>query len=941
MISSISMPRIACSPKLLLTIRALFAVCLLLVGATQVVAQIGAQTPGDKTANTDSGSSRGGQRRTRPQPSTGSLIDYGSLTSVPDDAANSTENADTNRVPTASASQIIEVLQANPEVTADLKDGIATRMRAQGKPVTADLITDDALFEQIRTNPTAKDYAASELMKRGLLSSGVTAQSDTTRDASSGGAVRKADTEMEQSEPKFRKRPSPYSSVPALRELYSQVPADSDRLQRFGINIFLAGQAQDKLPMDLPAGPDYMVGPGDSLDITLSGGISQTLKRVVDREGTVSLLEAGLILVSGHSLNEVQHLMETALRGQYRNLKVQVSVSRLRTIRVYVVGDVTNPGPYDISSLSTPLNALLAAGGPNSRGSMRRIRHLRNDKVIGEFDTYDLLLHGVKGKVESLQSGDTILVPPVVAQVYLDGMVRRPAIYELRSEKNIAEALDLAGGVLSSGTLRRIRVQRVIAHEGRRTLTLDTPEAAGVDAVAKALTDFIVQDGDRITVYPIAGYSDQTVYLQGHVVRPGKQPYSKGMTVSDVLSSYHDLLPEPAARGEIVRLMPPDLHPETIFFNVPDAIAPQGSSITLEPFDTIRIYGRYETDAPKVTIYGEVIRPGNYPLSDGMKATDLLRMAGGFKRSAFTEVADLTSYELQNGEKIVTDNRTIRLASALGGEADIDARLKPGDVLSIRQLTGWNDIGAAITIKGEIFHPGTYGIHEGERLSSVLRRAGLFRSTAYVPGAELERVQVKEIDRKSRELLIRRIEASQPTVAATTSAADQTVFAQAFLLQRQQTLARLRSQEPTGRMVIRISNDVTKWENTSADIEVRAGDQLVIPKRPGFVLLDGQVNNPAAITFSPGKNASWYLTKAGGPTESGNKKKIFVIRADGSVIGREGSGFWSGGVLSTVMQPGDAVIVPEKIIGPPIWRSLLDVAQLVSSFAITASVLKR
>jgi protein involved in polysaccharide export with SLBB domain len=518
-------------------------------------------------------------------------------------------------------------------------------------------------------------------------------------------------------------------------------------------------------------------------------------------------------------------------------------------------------------------------------------------------------------------------------------MVRRPAIYELKSEKNLADALELAGGVLNSASLQRIRIERVNAHQGRVTIGVDVPKGADSAESSKALQEFAVQDGDRITVYPILGYSDQSVYLEGHVARPGKQPYWKGMTIGDVIASYQDLLPEPASRGEIVRLVPPDLHPETAFFNVNEVLAHQGSPIPLEPFDTIRVYGRYESDAPKVAIYGEVMRSGEFPLSSGMKASDLLRAAGGFKRSAYTDTADLTSYEVQNGEKIITDTRTIKLAAALAGEPDQDVRLKPGDVLSIRQLTGWNDIGAAVTIEGEVFHPGTYGIEEGEHLSSVLRRAGAFRPTAYAPGVVLERQQVRELDKKSRDLLIRRIESSQPTVKAST-ASDQIAYATAFVQQQQQIVARLKSQEPTGRMVIRISADISQWENTPADIEVRAGDRLVIPKRPGFVLLDGQVNNPSAITYTPGKKAAWYLSKAGGATEFGNRKKAFVIRADGSVVGRDGGGFWTGGVMDTVMQPGDALIVPEKIIGPPMWRSLLEMAQFVSSFAITAAVIK-
>jgi protein involved in polysaccharide export with SLBB domain len=244
-----------------------------------------------------------------------------------------------------------------------------------------------------------------------------------------------------------------------------------------------------------------------------------------------------------------------------------------------------------------------------------------------------------------------------------------------------------------------------------------------------------------------------------------------------------------------------------------------------------------------------------------------------------------------------------------------------------------------VLIQGEVFHPGTYGIEEGEKLSSVLRRAGLFRPTAYPAGAVLEREQVKEMDKRSRDSLIRRIESSQPTVRGS-NAGEQAAFTTAFLQQQRQILARLRSQEPIGRMVINISPDVEKWENGPSDVELRAGDKLFIPKRPGFVLLSGQVNNESAITYVPGKSASWYLSRAGGATDYGNKGKTFIIRADGSVIGHGSSGgFFSGGVLGTVMRPGDTIIVPEKIVGPPWWKSLIEVGQFSSSLAVAAKVL--
>ena len=222
----------------------------------------------------------------------------------------------------------------------------------------------------------------------------------------------------------LKRRPNPYADVPSLYDLYSQYSQRPAVLERFGMDVFRNGSGNlEQLPMDVPAGPDYVVGPGDGLSIDLWGGISQRLRRVVDREGKVALPEIGGIQVAGKSLGDVQQLVQAALRSQYRDVQADVSLSRLRTVRVYVVGDVESPGAYDVSSLSTPLNALHEAGGPTSRGSLRTLKHYRGKQLIEDVDVYDLLLHGVRSSMQRLEAGDTILVPPLTSAVTIDGMV--------------------------------------------------------------------------------------------------------------------------------------------------------------------------------------------------------------------------------------------------------------------------------------------------------------------------------------------------------------------------------------------------------------------------------------------------------------------------------------------------------------------------------------
>ncbi len=827
--------------------------------------------------------------------------------------------------------------------------------------------------------------------------------------------------------PALMHRPNPYADVPSLYDLYSQYSRRAPLLTRFGSEIFRNGiENFGILPMDMPMGPDYVLGPGDSLTINLWGGISQRLIRVVDRSGVISLPESGTLQVAGRNLGDVQRMVQNALRAQYRDEQADVAISRLHSIRVFVVGDVEHPGAYDVGSLSTPLNALLEAGGPTSKGSLRIVKHLRGNQLIQEVDVYDLLLHGVRSGVQRLETGDTVLVPPLGSEVTITGMVRRPAIYELNGEKSLSEVLELAGGVLPSGTLRHINVERLDAHESRTMLALDIPENNNKDAVTTALDDFKIQDGDKVKISPIVSYADKAVYLDGHVYKPGKYAFTDGMKITDLVKSYKELLPEPyKAHAEVIRLEAPDFTPQVIAFNLEDALAGKDQDLALKPLDTVRIFGRYDfedapvitvtgavrdpgdhvtngvtylrdavylagnatpdaelddvqvfrtssdgkldvlsanfkkalegdaaenillepkdrvfihknlakTDPPVVTIEGEIARPGKYPLGQNMSAAGLVRLSGGLKRGAYTQEADLTRYELEGGSKIVSDHVSVPLAAALSGQADADVRLRDGDVLTIRQVTGWNDLGATIKVEGEVMYPGTYGIQEGERLSSIIQRAGGFRRDAYPYGAVLERVAVRQLQEQDRADLIRRVKGEEASVSLTAGGAQEDAK-QATLLQYQSTLANLETAAPAGRMVVHISSNMQRWANTPVDVQVRGGDSFFVPKRPNIVIVNGTVYNPTAITYKPGKNAGWYLKQAGGPTELANKKAIFVIRADGAVVGGP-AGLFTGGAEAAVLQPGDMVVVPEKTFNVShTFQNAVQVSQILTAVAI-------
>ncbi len=825
------------------------------------------------------------------------------------------------------------------------------------------------------------------------------------------------------------RRPSPYSDIPAMYDLYVQASPRDKSPQRFGTEVFRDGLRDPRaIPMDLPVGPDYVVGPGDSLSIDMWGSLSTRLVRIVDRQGRVNLPEAGPLQVSGRSLGEVQQAVQRALSTQFRDTSADVSVARLRTVRVYVVGEVGEPGAYDISSLSTPLNALVAANGISARGSLRKLQHFRGRQLVEEVDAYDLLLHGVLPDAKKLENGDTLLVPPIGPQVTVSGMVRRPAIYELNGEKTLEEVLELAGGILPAAALKHVEVQRLEANKSRTMLSLDLSVDSGNPP---ELASFKIQDGDQIHIFPIAPYNQDAIYLQGHVLRPGRYSFKPEMNLGDLISSYKDLLPEPAAHyAEIVRLNSPDFHPSVQSFDLAAALANPASAPKLEPLDTIRIFSRfdfepapaiwvggevrapgqyvtsgqahlrdavylaggltkdasYETaqlfriesggntrilsvnlgqalagdplhnilleprdrllihrniervEPPTVDVRGEVAKPGRYPLTGNMRVEDLIRVSGGLKRSADTSIADLTRYPIggKPGEHV-----QVSLASVLNGNGTEDVPLHNGDVLTIRQLPGWQDLSASITVRGEVQHPGSYGIQPGEKLSSVLQRAGGYSPEAFPYGAVLMRAAVRDAEEKSHAELVRRVEAQQANIRLLPEAdQDQKNAKLTAIAQTQATLDQLRLTPPIGRLVIHIDGKIEKWKNTSADVAMRDGDVLLIPKKTGYVMVNGQVFNPTAVSYRGGRSAKWYLGQAGGLTQLADKKGIFVIRADGSVISaRNQSDFWSGNPLNAALRPGDAVVVPEKAlnIGNKNWTALLQTAQVASSIALTVA----
>src|SRR6266571_2447726 len=522
-------------------------------------------------------------------------------------------------------------------------------------------------------------------------------------------------------------RANPYADIPSLYDMYVQASAHQRPTERFGLEVFRnTANDPEAIPMDLPVGPSYVVGPGDSLSIDLWGGVSQRLPRTVDREGRVALPEVGPVLVAGRTLGKAQEIVQRALRTQFRDVSADVSLLRLRSVCVYVVGDVISPGAYDVSSLSTPLNALFVAGGVTPQGSLRRLQHYRGKQLIEEVDAYDLLLHGIRGDLQRLENGDSLMVPPLGPVVTVGGMGRRPAVYELHSEKTLLEVLDLSGGILPAAALRHIEVQRLVAHEKRTMLSVEIGETSDQDAVAAKLRSFAVQDGDEIHIFPIAPYNSASIYLEGHVLRPGRYSYKPEMKLTDLITSYSDLLPEPSTRyAEIVRLHAPDYHPAVETFDLAAALEHPETAPKLEPLDTVRIFGRFDFEpSPEVLVTGEVAAPGRYRTSGQQHFRDAIYQAGGVTPDAWLDSAQLFRIQPDGSTRVFS----INLRDALAGEPLNNVLVEPRDRILVHRHPEQVSP-ASVYVRGDVARPGRYPLAANMRVSDLVQSAGgLLRS---------------------------------------------------------------------------------------------------------------------------------------------------------------------------------------------------------------------
>jgi polysaccharide export outer membrane protein len=724
-------------------------------------------------------------------------------------------------------------------------------------------------------------------------------------------------------------------------------PLDDQGAKPFGYDLFQGVPSTFAPVKDIQVPIDYVVGPGDTFNIQLYGNETASYSLTVGRDGRIKFPKLGPISVSGMGFDAARAALEHRVAQQLIGTQVSVTMGDLRSIRVFVLGEAEKPGSYTVSGLSTMTNALFVSGGVKTIGSLRNIELKRNGHLVAVLDLYDLLLHGDTSGDRQLMPGDVIFIPPIGVTATVYGAVRRPAIYELKKEKTAEQVVEIAGGLSPDADGKLAQLERIDSSQLREMRNIDLTSNAGRNTE--------LTNGDKLRVPAIRPTLENSVELSGYVFRPGAFQYRPGLRLTDVLNSFDELRPDADPHYIMIRRqVPPEEKIQVISADLERALSARGTAADpqLRARDKIIVFdltaNRSRTVAPiiedlklqasttaptqMVAINGEVRVPGAYPLEPSMHISDLIRAGGSLEDSSYAGEAELSRSEVVDGKQRQTELIDVNLAAIRRKDPGADLELKPYDNLMIKKTPQW-ELPGTIVLTGELRHPGRYPIQRGETLSSVLRRAGGLTDLAFDEGAIFIREELKTREKQQLEMLSNRLQsdlASLSLEAVSTSAISGSSngggggsAAQALAI-GQQLIQQLRNTKPVGRLVIDVRQVTKGRPGATGDVLLRDGDELLIPKKTQDVTVLGEVQSPTSHIYRAGLSRDDYIAKSGGSTQKADRKRIYIVRANGDVVsgGRTG---WFRRSRSGDIHPGDTIVVPlntERVAALPLWTAV-------------------
>ncbi|MDB2409804.1 SLBB domain-containing protein [Pseudomonadales bacterium] len=781
-----------------------------------------------------------------------------------------------------------------------------------------------AQIEQFKSLPAAQQQALARQYGVDLdaLSKTKHAQPNL-KQAASGHARRAASTAGETA---IEKNAVEASNKVNLAEVKEE-KVTKQQLKQFGYELFDGTPGSFMPATDIPIPSEYVMGPGDNIIVQLYGKENQSYALTINREGEIQFPNLGPMVVAGLSFTDVKALIGTMVSEQMIGVKVSVTVGALRSIRIFILGAAKLPGSYTINSLSTMTNALFASGGISKAGSLRNIQLKRGGKLVTSLDLYDLLLSGDTSSDTRLLPGDVIFIPSIGKTVGVSGEVRRPAIYELKDETTSEQVVALAGGFLPTAYPQVSRIERINSR-GERTLV-------DVDLKSKQGKSLPIRDADILQVFSVLNTMEDIVVIEGHIKRPGGSAWRAGLSFSDIVSGADALLPNADLNAAlIVSELEPTQQIEVKFFSPAAAFASprSASDPVLNARDKVLIFDFQSNRATVlkdivkrlavqangnqrrqlVSINGSVRFPGQYPLVSNASANDIIALAGGLTDRAFSLGAEITRYVFDEQQQQVTEHINIDLKSAAGYS------LVPEDAIQIKHLPSW--VGTeTIELEGEVVFPGTYTIQRGETLSQVIQRAGGLTEYAFIEASIFSRAQLRSLEAQRLKELKQQLTAD----IAAANLQEQSVDGDTQL-DTQNLLSTMEGMRPTGRMVIDLANIIKMPEQH--DVVLKNGDRLTVPKQSQSVTVVGEVQYATSHIFESKLSVNDYIERSGGTNIKADKKRIYVVRANGSVFLPSESRWFKRG--DSAIQPGDTVVVPldaDRMKKLTLWASISEI----------------
>ncbi|HEX2983004.1 MAG TPA: SLBB domain-containing protein [Ignavibacteriales bacterium] len=697
-------------------------------------------------------------------------------------------------------------------------------------------------------------------------------------------------------------------------EFKNRPPADT--LNAFGYNIFTYKPTSFE-PLDVPVPSNYIVGPGDELVVTLWGETEVSHNLVVSSDGSIFIPDVGLIHVGGLTISQVKTKLFGILSQRYSSLSVSaggstslnVSTGELRSVKVFIVGEVNTPGGYTLPALSTAFTALYFGGGPAITGSLRNVRLMRNGKQVYEIDLYDYLTSGDKSKDIRLEDEDVIYVPPVGKRAAISGGIKRPGIYEIKDNETVNDLIAFAGGFTFDPYVGNIGIERIVPFSERRNYKNDV---LNLDLKFNSYEELKnstqkIEDGDLVRVYNINYLYENKVSIWGNVKNQGDYELTKDMTVKDLVIKADSLSPKALYEKAVLFRTLSNERKEVISFNVFKALRGDPKhDIKLENRDEIQIYNR-ESFFPmgSVRIMGAVRDTGFYTRFENMRLTDLILVAGGLNDSA--SILDIEITRMDTTDPLVYGSTySIDLPEDYWNlEPEKDFALQDYDRVLIK-TNPKKRFPQSIVISGEVIYPGEYTIlNENEKLVDYIKRSGGFMSTAYTKGIYVKRYN--PIFEKVR----------KPDIPDS-------------LISFQGTFDRSLFKDYSYRIPI-LWDEIEDDENSIYNFRLEPNDSIFVPKDPHRVFVLGEVGLPSSVIYKEGAGLDYYIEQAGGFTENSYKGNEIVMLPNGSKW-RDSGWFF---LPDDEILSGSVIIVPTIFKGDTnYWATVRDIVSVISSAAV-------